>query len=304
VKILVTGASGRIGGAICRHLAPAHEVTGLDRLPSPGTGVVVDLAVLAARPDALRRLLAGVDAVIHCAALHAPQVGLVPDALFEAVNVHATEALAQACVDVGVGRFVFTSTTALYGAASTPPGRAGWVDELTRPQPRTVYHRTKLAAEGRLQALAERSTLGVTVLRMARCFPEPAPRMAVYRLHRGVDERDVAQAHALAVQAVPVAGSWRCFVVSGATPFEPADAPALRHDAPSVIRHRAPALALAFERRGWPLPASIDRVYDARHAMQHLGWQPGHGFESVLDQWDRRAPQVLAPETSAGDGAP
>ena len=304
MKILVTGASGRIGGAVCRRLAPAHEVTGLDRVPSPNTVLIVDLAAVGSQHAVLRRLLTGVDAVVHCAALHAPQVGLVPDALFEAVNVHATEALALACVDVGVGRFVFTSTTALYGAASTPPDRAGWVDELTLPQPKTVYHRTKLAAEQRLQALAGRSTLAVTVLRMARCFPEPAPRMAVYRLHRGVDERDVADAHALAVQAVPAAGSSRCFVVSGATPFEPADAPLLHHDAPSVIRHRVPALALAFERRGWPLPASIDRVYDPQRAMQHLGWQPRHGFGSVLDQWDRRAPQVLAPEPPAGDGGP
>jgi UDP-glucose 4-epimerase len=71
-----------------------------------------------------------------------------------------------------------------------------------------------------------------------------------------------------------------------------------------VIRRRAPALALAFERRGWPLPASIDRVYDPQRAMQHLGWQPRHGFESVLDQWDRRAPQVLATEPPDGAGAP
>ena len=48
----------------------------------------------------------------------------------------------------------------------------------------------------------------------------------------------------------------------------------------------------------------IDRVYDPQRAMQHLGWQPRHGFGSVLDQWDRRAPQVLAPQPPAGDGGP
>jgi UDP-glucose 4-epimerase len=34
---------------------------------------------------------------------------------------------------------------------------------------------------------------------MGRCFPEPAPAMALARLHRGIDARDVAEAHALAL---------------------------------------------------------------------------------------------------------
>ena len=101
----------------------------------------------------------------------------------------------------GVRRFVFTSTTALYGAASKPRNSAGWVDEDLEPRPETIYHRTKVAAEALLEEAARRGRLAVTVLRMSRCFPEPAPVMAAYRLHRGVDARDVADAHALALEA-------------------------------------------------------------------------------------------------------
>jgi nucleoside-diphosphate-sugar epimerase len=218
----------------------------------------------------------------------------VADSEFERINVRATLDLAEAAAAAGVRRLVFTSTTALYGDAATPAAGAGWVDEALLPRPRTVYHRSKLAAEAVLREAAERHGLAVTVLRMARCFPEPAPWMAACRLHRGVDARDVAQAHALALAwAGP---GWRVFVVSGATPFLPQDGAALLHDAPSVLRQRAPALVAAFERRGWPLPAAIDRVYSPAQAIAQLGWLPEFGFDEVLRQCDASSPEVLPPQ--------
>ena len=284
MRIVVTGSSGRIGSAVCACLVgEGHKVVGIDRVASADTHIVGDIGDEALLRQALQRA----DAVVHCAALHAPHVGVLPDHEFERINVQATQALARVAAEQGVAHFVFTSTTALYGTASTPPGAAGWVDEALPPQPRTIYHRSKLAAEAVLADAAARGGMAVTVLRMARCFPEPAPRMAVYRLHRGVDARDVAQAHALALTH-PQPG-FRCFVVSGATPFVPDDAPALWRDAPAVIALRAPALAQAFAQRGWPLPARIDRVYSPALAMQALGWQPRFGFDEVLRQFDAAA---------------
>lgn len=287
MRVLVTGASGRIGRALMLRLSREHAVRGLDRVASSTAHWVGDLGDAAL----LQRALAGVDAVLHCAALHAPQLGLVPDAEFERVNVQATEALARAACTAGVGHLVYTSTTALYGAASTPDRVAGWVDEDTPPQPRTVYHRSKLAAETLLARWAAAGAFGLTVLRMGRCFAEPAPAMAVARLHRGIDARDVAEAHALALaQARP---GLRTLVLSGATPFQPGDAAALKTDAAALIRQRVPALAAAFAARGWALPASIDRVYDARRAQRELGWQPRHGWTEVLRQLDDESPEVL-----------
>jgi hypothetical protein len=128
---------------------------------------------------------------------------------------------------------------------------------------------------------------------MARCFPEPADVMAVYRLHRGVDARDVAAAHsrALVHQGEP----HHTWVISGATPFESGDLPALGADAPAVLRIRAPALVAAFEARGWKLPAVIDRVYSPGCAVTQLGWRPRFGFEDVLAACDRGDPEVLPP---------
>jgi len=112
-------------------------------------------------------------------------VGLVSEIDFQSVNVRATRTLAELAIEAGVKQFVFTSTTALYGSASTPGLTAAWVDEGLEPQARTIHHRTKLAAEVLLEAISLARALAVTVLRMSRCFPERAPIMASYRLHRG-----------------------------------------------------------------------------------------------------------------------
>lgn len=287
MKVVVTGASGRVGRAIVVRLARAHEVVGVDRAPSSTAAIVGELDDAAV----LDRACAGADAVVHAAALHAPHVGVLPDAEFERVNVGGTAAVVAAMVRHEVPRLVFTSTTALYGAAAERRGHAVWIDEATVPQPRTIYHRTKLAAEAFLHEAASRHGIAVRVLRMSRCFPEAAPVMAVYRLHRGIDARDVASAHEAAL--LHDGPLHALHLVSGRTPFHAEDAEALVLDAPAVLRRRCPALAEAFARRGWALPQSIDRVYDASLAATELGWEPRHGWDEVLAMHDRASSEVL-----------
>jgi UDP-glucose 4-epimerase len=282
MRVVITGSTGRVGRAVYVQLARDHDVLGLDRAPSSTADRVGDITDEPWLDDAV----AGADAVVHVAALHAPQVGHVPDAEFERINVGGTRAVLEAASRRGVPHIVLTSTTALYGTG-------GWVSEQTRPQPRTIYHRTKLAAERLLEEAAGAGGPAVTVLRMSRCFPEPAPVMAVFRLHRGVDARDVAAAHVLAL-----AGSQprhRVYVISGSTPFHPDDMVELLRDAPAVLRRRAPALVSAFDQRGWSLPGSIDRVYSPALAEAELGWKPRHGFDEVLRQVDALSPEILPP---------
>lgn len=271
MKILLTGSSGRIGKAIRARLGCQHRVLGLDRVAAPGSEWVGEIDNVAL----VRSALAGVDAVIHTAALHAPHVGAIADAEFERINVQATRMLADLAVAAGVRQFVYTSTSALYGAAVESVDSAVWVDEALPPQPRTIYHRSKLAAERQLEQCAAATPLQVTVLRMSRCFPEPAPLMAVYRLHRGIDARDVAEAHALAL--MPTTQQFRRFIVSGATPFQRGD------------------LLRACVDRGWALPRSIDRVYVPALAREGLGWAPQYGYAEVLRQLDAGSDDVLPP---------
>ncbi len=287
MKILITGTAGRVGRAIYIKLMREHEVVGMDRTPCSTADYLGDI-----RDEALlQQALNGVDAVIHTAALHAPHVELKPDDEFESINVKATEKLALMGSEQGIKHFVFTSTTALYGHASTPEGVAGWVDESLAPQPKTIYHRSKIKAEKCLEKISNVFNLPMTVLQMSRCFPEPADLMAVYRLSRGVDARDVASAHAAAIKTRPA--GFNRYIISGQTPFEPAQCQQLFDDAPTVIQSVVPELVDAYNERGWSLPTSLDRVYDASKAQRELDWQPKHGFQSVLNMLDDEVAEVL-----------
>jgi nucleoside-diphosphate-sugar epimerase len=105
--------------------------------------------------------------------------------------------------------------------------------------------------------------------------------MAVHRLHRGIDVRDVATAHERAVETFNSLGA-RTYVISGATPFLPQDCADLGRNAREAFARRAPSLVATFASHGWPLPASIDRVYDSRQAQRDLRWKPEFGYEDAL----------------------
>jgi len=278
MRILVTGAAGLIGRSVAARLSSRHDVIGLDLNPGPQVGIVADCNEVAV----WRHRVGQVDAVVHTAALHAPHVGQRSDEEFRRMNVDSTARLLDLATVSKAGHFVLTSTTSLYGHALESYGPATWVDEQLEPQPRDIYDLTKLEAE-RLVASAGGS-MTVTSLRMSRCFPEPANRMAWYRLYRGVDRRDVAEAHALALHRTGPAAT---YVISAVTPFLREDCEQLLVDAPSAIERRCPALIGRMAANGWQPPASIDRVYDCRLATTELGYSPRHGVGSCLaGDWD------------------
>ncbi|QFT78950.1 NAD(P)-dependent oxidoreductase [Erythrobacter sp. THAF29] len=287
MRVVLTGSTGRIGRAIFGALAPDHEVIGIDRNVFATTRIVGDFT----DPEVLKPALEGANAVIHTAGPHAPHVGVLPDAEFERVNVEGTATLFELAREAGVERFVYTSTTALYGLA-VEPGTCTWIDEDTEPQPRTIYHRTNLAAERLLEDKAS-TALPVRVLRMSRCFPEPAPIMTAYRLHRGIDARDVASGHARAL--IDEGEPFGRFILSGATPFLRSDCDALAKNADAVIRERVPGLAAEFDARRWQLPHYIDRIYSSSRAHSALSWQPRWHWGEVLAQLDRSSIEVLPP---------
>lgn len=287
MRVVVTGSSGRIGTAICKALGSICEVIGTDNRPSPATSFVGDIS----DRTLLARVMEGAEAVIHAGALHAPHVGVVPDSEFQRVNVDATSLVAETARDAGVRRLIFTSTTALYGARVNV-GMCAWIDEEARPIPKTIYHRTKFAAENILEDMAG-PNLSIRVLRISRCFPEPANLMAIYRLYRGIDLRDAVEAH---VRALGNRGpAFQRYVISAQTPFLREDLAELATNASDVIARRAPALFKEFTRRGWALPTGIDRVYTSANAADGLEWRPQYGFESVLELLSAGHSGVLPP---------
>lgn len=287
MQIVITGTAGRIGRAIHVRLSPFHNIVGVDRSPTSTVDVVGDIA----DKELLHRVCENANAIIHTAALHAPHVGIVPDAEFERINVEATQSLIDIAIQHRIPRIVFTSTTALYGSSAYATNSAVWVDEETAPHPLTIYHRTKLAAETLLRKAAQEHGLVIRIIRMSRCFPEPAPQMALYRLYRGVDARDVANAHASALENT--ADGCETYIISGTTPFQKEDCAELWHNAESVLKRRVPEFTHDFEKRGWKLPTRIDRVYDSAKAYRELGWQPRYGYANVLSLLDQHLSEVL-----------
>ncbi len=276
MRILVTGSSGRIGGAISARLSLRHQVVGLDLRPGPLTSTVGDIC----DSRLLAATCAGLDAVVHTASLHAPDLGIRPAAEFRQVNIEGTRRLLAACGEAGVRRFVYTSTTSLYGHSLMPAAKeAVWVTEDLKPEPRDIYDETKLAAE---QACVEAARGGMTCisLRMSRCFPEHPRLIAIYRLYRGVDAADVAQAHELAL--APGLSGFEVFNVSAHSPFSIAECGTLLSEARTAVLAHHPWALPEFARRGWELPESIDRVYVVDKAMAGLGYRPAHDFKSLF----------------------
>lgn len=171
MKLLITGGTGFIGSRLSvRARAGGHDivVVGLtntdaerDRLEElQALGIEVRVGQLQDR-DFVRASLVGCDAVIHLAA--AQHEANVPDAYFHTVNVDATRTLLEACIDLGVKRFVYGSTIGVYGSANDTA-----LDEESPPRPENIYGVTKLEAENLVKSHADR--LDVTVVRISETY--------------------------------------------------------------------------------------------------------------------------------------
>ncbi len=292
-KVLVTGSAGHLGDALTRVLRDrGYQVTGLDRLDSPGTDVIGSIT----DRDLVRSCLVGVSAVLHTATLHKPHVASHRQQDFVDTNVTGTLTLAEEAAAAGVGSFVFTSSTSAFGRALTPAAgqAAAWITEDVAPVPRNIYGVTKTAAENLCEIIQRDRGLPVVVLRTARFFPEgddadevrtaypDANVKANEYLYRRVDLQDVADAHLLAMERAPGIGFGR-YIISATTPFTRDDLAGLRTAAPDVVRQRFPDYPEVYQRLGWRMFPGIGRVYVNARARAELGWAPRYDFRHVLD---------------------
>ena len=292
MKILVTGSAGHLGEALMRASRErGDEAVGLDILESACTnhvGSIVDRAFV-------HRFMSGVDAVLHVATLHKPHVATHRRRDFIDTNIVGTLNLLEEAVAAGVGAFVFTSTTSVFGDAMSPPAGApaAWITEDVAPIPKNIYGASKSAAEDLCQLFHRNQDLACIVLRTSRFFPEADDNQQVRDafsddnvkaneyLYRRVAIEDVVSAHLLSLERAPAIGFGK-YVISATTPFLPEDLAQLRVDAPAALRRRVPGHEAEYARLGWRMFGAIGRVYDNARARRELGWEPVYDFSRIV----------------------
>ena len=217
MRVLVTGATGFIGGNVARTLqARGYEVRALVRpgsstLTLEGTGIETVQGDVRDR-QSVAQALKDCQALVHCAAMYTFWTSN-PGLVYE-VNVEGTRVVLEEGLKAGVQACVYTSTVSTVGF---PPGGVG--TEATEPSPKELvghYKKSKYMAEKEALEMARRGLPVVVVNPTAPIGPwdvKPTPTgKMVLDLLRGripayvntgmnlVDVEDVAVGHALALE--------------------------------------------------------------------------------------------------------
>ncbi|MDP2786965.1 MAG: SDR family oxidoreductase [Pseudomonadota bacterium] len=183
MNLLITGASGFIGGALCETLIRA----GYDVVPAvreargmPNERVVGEIGPDTDWCEALR----GAQAVVHLAARVHVMRDEASDPLdaFRSVNTEGTLNLARQCAAAGVRRFVFISSVKVNGE-----GRESAYTESDLPAPQDAYAISKWEAEQGLREIESATGLEVVILRPPLVYG-PGVGANFLRLMRSVEK--------------------------------------------------------------------------------------------------------------------
>lgn len=306
MKLLVTGASGFVGRALCQHLVQlGHDVTPAVRKASAVPG---ERILPSDDTQAWQQALQGCQSVLHLAGRAHVMHEQASDPLqaFREANVRATLALTERAVQAGVRRFVFVSSIKVNGESTAPGACFSAQDE---PRPCDPYAVSKWEAEQGLQRIAQTSGMELVIVRpplvygpgvkgnfaqMLRWVGKsvPLPLGAVHNQRSMIALDNLVNFLALCAQPDQSPGAaGQVFLISDGAPVS----------TPELLRK----IAQAYDRRLWlaPIPPAllrlcagavgkgpaIDRllgslVIDDQPARQLLGWRAPVSMDEQLQR--------------------
>ena len=201
MRILVTGGAGFIGSHVAgRFLRDGHEVEIIDdfndyydprikraNLASLGGAVRLHEGDIRNR-DFVQGVVASgrFDAITHLAARAGVRPSLKDPQLYIDTNITGTHHLLEAAHQHGVGRFLFASSSSVYGLAKKVP----FTEDLALPQTLSPYAATKIAGEHLCGNYAHLYGMKVVCLRFFTVYgPGQRPDLAIHKftdaIHRG-----------------------------------------------------------------------------------------------------------------------
>ena len=193
MKVLVTGGAGFIGSHVCSHLLlQGHEVTIIDdfndfynpeikraNIRSLGGGVSLHEGDIR-DCDFVRGVLSqgGFDAIIHIAARAGVRPSLLNPQLYIETNITGTHNLLAEAHQNGIGRFLFASSSSVYGLTKQVP----FSEDLALPQTLSPYAATKIAGEHLCGNYAHLYGMNVVCLRFFTVYgPGQRPDLAIHK---------------------------------------------------------------------------------------------------------------------------
>ncbi len=197
MKVLVTGGAGFIGSHLVeRLLGMGHDIVCLDNFNDFYDPAVkhrnIEKAFWSKRytlvsgdildRDLLEKIFAdGLDAVVHLAAWAGVRPSIQNPVIYQQVNVEGTVNLLEACRAHGVKKFVFASSSSVYGGRKDVPFRE--IDDVMKPI--SPYAASKVSGEALCYTYHHLYDIHVHALRFFTVYgPRQRPEMAIHLFAR------------------------------------------------------------------------------------------------------------------------
>ena len=305
-SVLVTGAAGFIGGHCCRALLEqGHRVIGIDNFDPFYQRELKEQALAELRSregfrfvegdirdgSLLAPSLSGVDAVLHLAARAGVRPSIESPELYASINVAGTVTLLEACRQAGIRRFVFGSSSSVYGDSTPVPFR----EDAPVADPISPYAATKRAGELFCRVYAHLHGFRIAALRFFTVYgPRQRPDLAIHRFTRllsegrpipqfgdGSSERDYTHIDDI-LNGVSGALRWTEPAEPGFEVFNLGESRTVRLDQLIALIGEAMGVTPAIERHP-PMPGDVRRTCaDVDKARRVLGYRPGISIETGI----------------------